>query len=114
MPFARLRRAGKIALSWWWWKCPVAQACRTIKGLARAQVCALLPLCGAPVCLKVSYSIGMMVSELLRAWRHHEEMSVRDAADRIGIPWSTYARVEKGYPMSGETWTAILLWMLGS
>ena len=56
----------------------------------------------------------MKIGELLRAWRHHEEMSVRDAADRIGIPCSTYARVEKGYPMSGETWTVILRWMLES
>jgi hypothetical protein len=56
----------------------------------------------------------MRIAELLRAWRHHEEMSVREAADRIGIPWSTYARVEKGYPMSGETLAVIWRWMLES
>ena len=54
----------------------------------------------------------MRIAELLKAWRHREEMSVREAADRIGIPWSTYARVEKGYPMSGQTLAVILCWML--
>jgi hypothetical protein len=41
-------------------------------------------------------------------------MSVREAADRIGIPWSTYARVENGYHMSGETLAMIWRWMLES
>ena len=58
------------------------------------------------------YAVAMRIAELLRAWRHHGEMSVRDAAERIGIPWSTYQRVEKGRPMSGETLAVILRWML--
>jgi hypothetical protein len=41
-------------------------------------------------------------------------MTVREAAERIGIPWSTYARVEKGHPTSGETLAVILRWMLES
>jgi len=53
-----------------------------------------------------------MIPELLEAWRHHHHMSVREAADRIGIAGSTYARVEKGHPMSGVTMAAILRWML--
>jgi hypothetical protein len=49
---------------------------------------------------------------LLRAWRHHEEMTVREAAEHVGIPYSTYQRIEKGYAMSGETLAVILRWML--
>jgi transcriptional regulator with XRE-family HTH domain len=56
----------------------------------------------------------MRIAELLKAWRHHHEMSLREAAERLGIPPSTYARVEKGYPMSGETLAVILRWMLES
>lgn len=41
-------------------------------------------------------------------------MSVREAAERVGIPSSTYARIEKGYPPSGETLAVILRWMLES
>jgi len=54
----------------------------------------------------------MRIAELLRGWRHHEEMSVREAAERVGIPPSTYQRVEKGYPMSGETLDVVLRWLL--
>lgn len=62
----------------------------------------------------MSYPVGMRIADLLRAWRHHEHMSVREAAERVGIPSSTYARIEKGYPPSGETLAVILRWMLES
>jgi DNA-binding XRE family transcriptional regulator len=65
-----------------------------------------------PANLRLSYPIGMRIAELLRGWRHHEEMSVREAAERVGIPPSTYQRVEKGYPMSGETLAVVLRWLL--
>jgi hypothetical protein len=39
-------------------------------------------------------------------------MGVRDTAERIGIPPSTYAGIERGRPMSGETLGAIWHWML--
>ena len=58
------------------------------------------------------YAVAMRIAELLIAWRHHGEMSVREAAERVGIPWSTYRRVEKGHSMSGETLALILRWML--
>jgi hypothetical protein len=54
----------------------------------------------------------MKISEVLRAWRHHEETTVREAAERVGIPWSTYARVERGHPMQGETLGVLLRWLL--
>ena len=50
----------------------------------------------------------MRIAGLLRAWRYREAMSVRQAAERIGIPWSTYGRIENGYPMSGDTFAVIL------
>jgi transcriptional regulator with XRE-family HTH domain len=56
----------------------------------------------------------MRIAELLRAWRHHGEMSIREAAERVGIPWTTYQRVEQGHPMSGKTLALILRWMLES
>jgi DNA-binding XRE family transcriptional regulator len=56
----------------------------------------------------------MKIAELLKAWRWREDMTIREAAERVGIPWSTYARVEKGYPMSGETLAVIWRWMLGA
>jgi transcriptional regulator with XRE-family HTH domain len=54
----------------------------------------------------------MRIAELLKAWRHHEEMSVREAAERVGIPPSTYAGIEKGQGIGGETLALILRWML--
>lgn len=54
----------------------------------------------------------MRIGDILKAWRHHEEMSIREAAERIGIPWSTYGRIENGYPMSGDTFAVILRWLL--
>ncbi len=54
----------------------------------------------------------MRVAELLKAWRHHQELSVREAAERVGIPASTYAGIEKGRAMSSETLAVIWRWML--
>lgn len=54
----------------------------------------------------------MRFPELIRAWRHHEEISIREAAGRIGIKPATLVRVESGRAVSGETVTAILNWML--
>jgi hypothetical protein len=27
----------------------------------------------------------MKIADLLRSWRHHEELNIREAADRIGV-----------------------------
>ena len=53
----------------------------------------------------------MKIAELLKAGRHHGEMTVREAAERVGIPWSTYARIERGHPMQGETLAVLLRWL---
>jgi DNA-binding Xre family transcriptional regulator len=39
-------------------------------------------------------------------------MTLRDAAQRVGIPWSTFSRIEKGYPIQGETLAIVCKWML--
>jgi transcriptional regulator with XRE-family HTH domain len=56
----------------------------------------------------------MRIADLLKAWRHHEELSVREAATRIGIPSSTYAGIEKGRAVSSETLITVWRWMLES
>jgi len=54
----------------------------------------------------------MRLAYLLEAWRHHHHMSIREAAERIGIPPSTFAGIEKGRTMSGETFAIVLRWVL--
>jgi transcriptional regulator with XRE-family HTH domain len=54
----------------------------------------------------------MRLSSLLKTWRHREELSVREAAERLGLPSSTYAGIERGRAMSGETLAHIVRWML--
>lgn len=55
----------------------------------------------------------MRISHLLKAWRHDQQMTVRDAAKEIGIPVATYHRVESGEMMGGEALAAVLRWALG-
>jgi transcriptional regulator with XRE-family HTH domain len=54
----------------------------------------------------------MKIAEVLRSWRHHQEMTLREAAERVGVPASTYQRIERGHPMQGETLAAVLRWLL--
>ena len=56
----------------------------------------------------------MRLASILKAWRHREEMSVREAAERLGLSSSTYARIEKGEAMSGETLVHLLRWLMES
>jgi DNA-binding XRE family transcriptional regulator len=56
----------------------------------------------------------MRLASLLKAWRHHEHMSIREAAERIGIPPSTYMGIEKGKSTGSDTLAHILCWMLGA
>lgn len=65
-----------------------------------------------PAKLRMSYHVGMRIATLLKAWRHHEEMSVRQAAECLGIPPSTLQRVEQGHTLSGETLAVVLRWLL--
>lgn len=55
----------------------------------------------------------MRIVDLLKAWRHHQELSIREAAARIGIPASTLARLERDQSMSAETLAAVMSWAMG-
>jgi len=52
------------------------------------------------------------IANLLKAWRHHEELSIREAAERIGIPASTLAGIEGGRSMSADTLAVIWRWTM--
>jgi hypothetical protein len=52
------------------------------------------------------------IAELLTAWRHHNELSIRGAARTHRHSPEPLARIEKDGTMSGETLVAILLWQL--
>jgi transcriptional regulator with XRE-family HTH domain len=53
----------------------------------------------------------MRLASLLEAWRYHEHMSVREAAERLGLASSTYARIERERAMSSETLARLLHWL---
>lgn len=54
----------------------------------------------------------MRLASLMKAWRHRHEMSIREAAERLGVPASTYAGIEKGRGVSGETLAHVMRWLL--
>ena len=58
------------------------------------------------------YTSSMKLSQLFEAWRYHGHMTIKEAAEQIGIPWDTYRRMEKGERVSMETFARILKWMI--
>jgi len=54
----------------------------------------------------------MNIAKLLRAWRHHEELSIREAATRIGIDRSSLYRIERDEPVNQATILNVLRWIL--
>lgn len=54
----------------------------------------------------------MILGEVLRRWRQCADITVRDAAKRIGISPATLCRVEQGESMDGVILGKILTWML--
>ena len=54
----------------------------------------------------------MKLAELVRAWRHHHQMSLREAAEIIGIPESVLRRFERGDTVSGPTLLALIQWAI--
>ncbi len=55
----------------------------------------------------------MKLGQILLMWRKASELSVRDAAVQIGIPFSTLYRIECGDQMEVRTLVRVLIWMLG-
>lgn len=54
----------------------------------------------------------MMIANLIRAWRHHEELSIREAAERIGIDRGALYRLEKGESVNQAALVIVWRWML--
>lgn len=54
----------------------------------------------------------MNLAGVLRAWRLHKELGVRDAAKMIGVSSATFSRIERGESMDGGTLAKILLWLI--
>ena len=54
-----------------------------------------------------------MIGDVLRKWRRAEDIGVREAAKQMGITHGTLSRVERGFPMDGETLIKILQWLFG-
>lgn len=57
----------------------------------------------------------MKLAEVLHAWRWREEITGADAANQLGIPLSTYYKLEKpeAGAVDGKTMIAILKWLFG-
>ena len=56
--------------------------------------------------------MNINLSLVLRSWRHHEELSLAEAAERVGLTLDTYRRVERGAAMEARTLITILHWLL--
>jgi predicted DNA-binding protein (UPF0251 family) len=54
----------------------------------------------------------MKVAEAVRSWRLLEKLTVRDAAERIGIDRSVLHRLESGHPVSASNLAAVVRWLL--
>ena len=52
------------------------------------------------------------LAAVLRSWREKKELSVRDAANVIGLKPMTLNRIERGKAMDGQSLGKILRWML--
>jgi transcriptional regulator with XRE-family HTH domain len=55
----------------------------------------------------------MNIAEVVRAWRHHHEMTLQQASEQVGLTLDTYRRIERGAALSGETQARIYVWLFG-
>jgi transcriptional regulator with XRE-family HTH domain len=53
----------------------------------------------------------MKLGDVLRKWRKMEDISVREAAFRMGLTTPTLFRLENGKPMDGSTLAKIINWL---
>ena len=52
------------------------------------------------------------LGRLIANWRWVEKLTVREAAERIGLTTSTFSRLEHGYSVDGGTLAIVLTWLL--
>lgn len=55
----------------------------------------------------------MRLSRILERWRYGAELTLKAAAEQIGIPLQTLSRIERGGVPDGETLARILVWLVG-
>jgi transcriptional regulator with XRE-family HTH domain len=56
----------------------------------------------------------MNLALMLQCWRHSERLTLKEAADRIGIGYTTLSKIERGFAMDGATLAVILRWALSA
>jgi len=52
-----------------------------------------------------------MIGTILKAWRVHNKVSLRNAANSMGISHSTLHRVENDRPVDAETMLRLINWL---
>lgn len=55
--------------------------------------------------------LSMQLGDVLRKWRKMSDLTLREAASRIGVRFNTLARIETGEQMDGATLAVILRWL---
>lgn len=54
----------------------------------------------------------MNLANIIRAWRHHEELTLDEAAGRIGIDRNALYRLEHGKAVNQASLATVLRWAL--
>jgi transcriptional regulator with XRE-family HTH domain len=52
-----------------------------------------------------------MLGKLIRAYRAHHEMGMREFSEKYAIPIATLSRIERGKPMSAATMLKLIRWL---
>lgn len=55
---------------------------------------------------------AMKIAELIYDWRIIERLTLKQAAEQIGIPFQTLHRIEQGSKTEGRTLAVLLRWLL--
>lgn len=54
----------------------------------------------------------MMMRYVVHGWRKYCGLTIRDAAERIGIDKSAFLRLENGKPLNEKNLAAVMTWLL--
>jgi len=54
----------------------------------------------------------MNIAELLRGWRHYEELSMPQAANKLGLTVNTYRALERGDQVNGKYLAILIAWCI--
>jgi DNA-binding XRE family transcriptional regulator len=54
----------------------------------------------------------MNIAELLRGWRHYEELSTVAAAAKLGLTVNTYRALERGDQVNGKYLAILIAWLV--